>query len=96
MAAAIERARLRDEFQRLFEDEAAKRSERVGRDSDGLPEWVSLERAVLVFRINQERQARGKEPITFDDYDRRELTCMGHTDYSSKLALACMELVLDY
>lgn len=91
-----ERMRLRDTFQGLFEAEAAKRPERTERDSDGLPEWVGLERTLLVFRINAERQARRKEPITFADFERRELSCMGHVDYSNKLALACMELVLDH
>lgn len=87
---------LRDAFQRLFEAEAAKRDERRGYDPDGSPEWVRMEREAMLRRINEERLLLAKAPLEMDLFERKELTCMGHSDYSSKLALVCMELVVDH
>ena len=81
------RLRLRDRFFNLFADEAAQRKQRE--------DWINEEAENMLLFVNVEREARSKPSITRERYDRMETCCMGHTDYHSKLALGCMELVLD-
>ncbi len=84
-----ERMPLRDKFHKLFADEAEKRPERPDLT------WVEAEAAAMCIAVNRERAFRGKSPIDRVRYGRMETGCAGHSDYHSKLALGCMELVLD-
>lgn len=90
-----ERHLLRDRFHKLFTEEAKLRPERSGHTDDGELEWVWLEAEAMLTSVNTARANRGKSPITRERYERMETCCMGHCDYHSKLALGCMELVLD-
>ena len=80
---------LRDKFHKLFAEEAEKRPERLDLA------WVEAERAAMHAAVNRHRAHLGKFPIDLVRYERMETCCMGHSDYHSKLALGCMELVLD-
>lgn len=55
-------------------------------------EWIEMERTVLLNAVNVERQRRGWPPVPAYTFVRVENTCLGHIDYSSKLALRCAEL----
>jgi hypothetical protein len=90
-----ERTRLLHEFNDLFTDEAGKRGSRTGRSEDGEPIWVVMEGEAMLTRVNNHRVMREKEPTSKDQYERMERCCMGHSDYQFKLALGCVELVLD-
>lgn len=83
------RQRLRDKFHKLFADEAAKRGERPDLT------WVEAEAAAMCIAVNRDRASLGKSPLDRARYVRMEMGCAGHSDYHSKLALGCMELVLD-
>jgi len=82
-----ERMRLRDRFHAIFAVEAEKRKER--------DDWVRKEAEAMLTSVNAARMNRGKQPLTLDRYELMDQCCMGHSDYHSKLALGCMELVLD-
>ena len=82
-----ERMRLRDRFHALFAEEAKKRNER--------DDWVKEEAEAMLTSVNTARLNRGKQPLRLERYELMEQCCMGHSDYHSKLALGCMELVLD-
>jgi len=91
-----ERRRLIDEFNDLFDQEAALRSQRDGyTENTHEPIWVIKEAEAMLKRINEHRLVREKKPLTKERYERMEVTCMGHCDYQQKLALGSMELVLD-
>ena len=82
-----ERMRLRDRFHALFAEEAEKRKER--------DDWVKEEVEAMLTSVNTARLNRGKQPLTLERYELMDNMCAGHSDYHSKLALGCMELVLD-
>jgi len=95
MSSMNERTRILHEFRDLFTDEARQRPTRGGRSDNDEPVWVVMEAEAMLKRVNEHRLMREKSPISKDQYERMELRCMGHSDYHHKLALGCMELVLD-
>jgi len=57
--------------------------------------WIAHERAVMHALVNEERARVGKAPIPESEIARVTQYAVGHSDYGSKLALYCSELVLD-
>ena len=91
-----DRHRLIKEFNDLFSEEAAQRPSRGGfSEETGEPMWVVMEAEAMLKRINEHRLVRGKTALTKERYERMETTCMGHSDYQSKLALYSAELVME-
>lgn len=62
-------------------------------DAHPVSEWIVHEREVLLAAVNEERAKIGRKPIPMGDVVRVERMACGHSDYSSKLALYCAELV---
>lgn len=94
----LERRCMTRTFEALFSNEVKKR-----RDKDrglidhqtGEAAWVKIEAEMMMGKINELRRVRKKSPIDMERYRRMEQLCIGHSDYSSKLCLYSMELVLD-
>lgn len=61
---------------------------------DGRPGWVWYEQIHLWGIINEHREAHDREPLPFETVQRAEQRASGHSDYTDKLALYSMELVL--
>lgn len=80
------RNKLHYEFHQLLCDEAEKRNERP-------TTWAAVELAAMWDRVNQERKNLGKHPLTLDDVKKVESMALGHSDYGTKFALYCTELV---
>lgn len=59
------------------------------------PDWITNELQSMTKAVNVERARLRKPPITHHQMELRERQALGHSDYSSKLALYCAELVLD-
>lgn len=55
--------------------------------------WILYERETMLDGVNEERIKRGRTPIIMNDIIRAEKQAIGHSDYSSKFALYCAELV---
>jgi len=85
-----ERMRLRDRFHALFAEEAEKRPQRLDLS------WVKEEAEAMLTHVNTARLNRGKQPFRLERYELMDNMCAGHSDYHAKLALGCMELVLDH
>lgn len=84
-----EKMKLRDHFLDLLSAEQKLRNNCIG------TEWIQNERRVMFTEINAQRISRGKSPITLQELINVESMASGHSDYSSKFALYCAELVLD-
>ena len=78
--------KLRDHFLKVLSD--AQDEHRRKED------WVELEQQALLNAVNKELLAVRKDPITVAFLRRIEQPALGHSDYSSKFALYCAELVL--
>lgn len=76
---------LHQELHELLCSEADKRDQRE--------DWVMAERGALCDAVNRHRTRLGKSPVTMDDVERVEQQAVGHTDYGTKFALYCTELV---
>ena len=83
-----------DKFEQLLQTEAALRNERTGM-TNGELDWIVAERDAMLSEVNRLRAERGKRRITYEEFEKAEWTCQGHVDYGHKLALRCMEFVLD-
>jgi len=55
--------------------------------------WIVFERTTMWKTVNTERKHRGLAAIDIADVERVERLAVGHSDYSSKFALYCAELV---
>jgi hypothetical protein len=60
---------------------------------ENIPAWCEYEREVMLGAINKLRDKKGLPLIGLLDVSRVESMAMGHSDYSSKFALYCAELV---
>lgn len=60
---------------------------------DGEPGWVLHERETMHAAVNQARAEAGKQPLPIAAIEAVEQQACGHSDYSSKFALYCAELV---
>ena len=69
---------------------------RVESEHDHFPieRWVLHEREVMFDMVARERAMLGKGPIPITEVVKVERMAQGHSDYSSKYALYCAELVL--
>jgi hypothetical protein len=74
----------------------AMQSQRRYRDDfvDGKVGWVRYEQMHLWGLINEHREVHEKEPLPFEVVRIAEEMASGHSDYTDKLALYSMELVL--
>lgn len=89
-AAGLTRLELRDLLVQSF---ARKQKQRKG----VAPEvWIEAELKWAAFEVNSRRTAVGKPPLILDEIRRVESSARGHTDYTEKFALYCVELVLDF
>lgn len=71
----------------LLVDEIGKRNDRGGLA------WIALERTAMWEGVNTLRHERGKNPLPIEDVEKVERMAEGHTDYDTKFALYCTELV---
>ena len=83
------RNKLHHDFHMLLCDESDQRGKR------GFAEWPMMERRAMWKRVNEERARRGKEMLQIEEVARVEQMAVGHTDYGTKYALYCTELVED-
>jgi phosphopantetheine adenylyltransferase len=85
---------LRNEFLAVL---TAAQQERMDRQDivDGELEWVRFERETMHRAVNEARGEAGKQPLPIDAVERVESSATGHSDYNSKFALYCAELVLE-
>ncbi len=63
--------------------------------NNGEPAFVLFERNAMFDAVTRERAKLGKGPRSMADLERVESQASGHSDYSSKFALYCAELVLN-
>lgn len=65
-------------------------------DDEGAPElgWVIYERNRMLETVNQLREASGSQPVDLDAVMRAETSACGHSDYTSKFAIRCADLVI--
>jgi hypothetical protein len=56
--------------------------------------WVAFERNTMLGAVNAERLIRGLGPVIREMFMRVEQLAVGHSDYSTKLALYCAELAI--
>lgn len=57
-------------------------------------DWVEFERQSMFHAVNSRRILMSKKVVSMDDFMKAERLAVGHSDYSSKFALYCAELVL--
>ena len=55
--------------------------------------WVIHERAVMFATVNNERFKLGKPPVSLLAIQHAEAQALGHTDYTTKFARCCADLV---
>jgi hypothetical protein len=85
---------LRDEFLAVLADAMQERAAREYVTSGELG-WVIYERRTMHLAVNYARAGAGKQPLPIDAVERVESIAEGHSDYGSKFALYCAELVLE-
>ena len=56
--------------------------------------WSMLECGVLIVEINRRRECLRKVFVKIEDVERVQRMAHGHSDYATKFALYCAELVL--
>lgn len=69
----------------------------VSVDADGeptqVPFFIDFEMRAMLAQINDHRARHGHDPVVLADVARVERRACGHSDYSSKYALYCADLV---
>jgi len=78
---------LHRELHELLCSEADLRDQREGIT------WVEMELQAMLDAVNRHRARLGKTPVAVGDVERVETMASGHTDYGTKFALYCTELV---
>lgn len=80
---------------RMSQREREKRSEFVT-DADGGQElgWVIFERERMLEAVNALRSQANTAPVDLDAVVRAESSACGHSDYTSKFAIRCADLVV--
>lgn len=78
--------RLRDEFLGLLVKAQESRNNLTCED------WIAFERNTMHAAVNRERTRLGESPISLEAVERVERMACGHSDYSRKFALYCVEL----
>lgn len=80
---------VRERLARVLAKAQDKRDAREPWGDDG---WIEFERAEMLRAVNAERGPH--HPVTMADVVRVETQAVGHSDYVSKFALYCAELVV--
>lgn len=76
--------------------ERSNRSKLINTSSGTMEsEWVVFERKIMFDNVNHERSLRGLQPITLQNFIKKENLAVGHSDYYNKLALHCTNFVLN-
>ncbi|WP_311879127.1 hypothetical protein [Microbacterium forte] len=80
---------------RTAQQERDRRMDFVRAD-DGSQElgWVIFERGRMLDAVNKLRDQSNAAPVDLDDVVRAETSACGHSDYTSKFAIRCADLVL--
>ena len=78
---------LHRELHELLCSEADQRDQREGIT------WIKIERQAMCDAVNRHRARLRKAPVAVEDVERVETSASGHTDYGTKFALYCTELV---
>lgn len=60
----------------------------------GRKNWVLFERLAMRDAVNEHRRKRGLPLVSADDIEKVETMALGHSDYMSKFALYCSDLVV--
>lgn len=81
------RNKLHQDLHELLSSEMEARTQR--------PDWVLAERTAMWKAVNRYRERLGKTTVTLEEVGRRERLAVGHSDYGTKYALYCTELVED-
>lgn len=65
-------------------------------DLDGTPElgWVLYERACMLEAVNELRAKADANPVALEALMAAETSACGHSDYTSKFAIRCADLVV--
>lgn len=87
MNNTTDRIKLRDSMLKVLSTAQEQRKTRE--------DWIQFERDTMFDAVTRERAKLGKGPRTMKDLMVVENLACGHSDYSSKFALYCAELVLD-
>lgn len=85
---------LRDRLLSALQVAQKERPQRLDNDGSGLPEWIAYELGVMHGMVNQLREELGLPPVGIEQVEAVEQQAVGHSDYSTKFALYCAELVL--
>lgn len=98
MLVVVDRWRLRDHLLGVL-SKAQKERPKLQAEVQVSPNrwefaWVTYERLQMLSAVNIERAKRGLSLLTAEDIQRVEQMALGHSDYSLKFALYCMELAL--
>ena len=78
------------------QEQRGKLAGRVDSEHDRFPieRWILHERKTMHDEVNLERSKVGKAPVPIEAVVRVERMAVGHSDFSSKFALYCAELVV--
>ncbi len=94
------KSQLLDDFKSILQSAQYQRDNRDALVDDPLTNrrvfaWVLFERTVMRNTINAHRAiVRGVCPVPMSHVIRAESNALGHSDYTSKFALYCVELAL--
>lgn len=83
-----------DDLRDVLVAEQEKRNQRRGFIGHE-PEWVQVERLAMLDRVNLLRSRRGYGPVSLDDVTAKENQACGHSDYTTKYAIGCADLVVE-
>ncbi|KXO92955.1 Uncharacterised protein (plasmid) [Tsukamurella tyrosinosolvens] len=81
------------EFTNKLNSEAEHRDERQQRLSSGELAWAAHERDFMRDLVNAARADRGAGPVDVARIEAVEQLAAGHSNYTSKFAMYCAELV---
>lgn len=90
-----ERRALRDRLLTRLIELSRQRGERDRLAPSGEVAWMPYEREQMLAAVNIERAGRGLPPVGLGLVERVERMAVGHSDYGTKFALYCAEIVLD-
>ncbi|MCX4750978.1 hypothetical protein OG455_41590 [Kitasatospora sp. NBC_01287] len=89
-----QRLALHDQLLNILTEAQQERPERQ-EVFNGELDWVTFERTVMLNAVNAARAAQLLPPIPISAVEAVEQQAIGHSDYSTKFALYCVELALE-
>jgi hypothetical protein len=60
----------------------------------GTTKWIDKEHEAMLNEVNRHLTERGRPVIALEELRKAEQLALGHSDYSSKFALYCAEIIL--